>query len=291
MADYQLRELERRWREAPGNESVRQEYAHHLGRLIDAGASQFLPQYVATGEFWIENLTNNAAVLNAEGLPAERDVPVFRFYNVSSRGGLLEVTVRDLLEGRAEYRTQDDWVERTRRRDFGRWVLPDAVEFTDVLGELLVYDSQFKGQSALKSQALKFFEGRLTGDSWPMTSTCVMYNSQAPDEVIHRYGYDGQLPVVLASIMGQAQDIEEDAGLDEPLAAIVGRSARETKHIYTAVTGCPPRLWRASSRPRGGSTARAVVLGRSVGDGRFNINVSNIVGGRALGWSAQNFFP
>ena len=48
---------------------------------------------------WLEDLTNQAARLDAEGLPAERDVPVFGVYGVPHKGQRVNVIVRDLLDG------------------------------------------------------------------------------------------------------------------------------------------------------------------------------------------------
>ncbi|HLC85185.1 MAG TPA: hypothetical protein VJH22_05325, partial [Candidatus Nanoarchaeia archaeon] len=91
-------------------------------------------------------MTNQAARLDAEGLPAERDVPVFGVYGVPHKGQRVNVIVRDLLDGGGSpYRDQLDWLERTQERsdgstgDYGHWKLPCAHALTDTLDLLLGY--------------------------------------------------------------------------------------------------------------------------------------------------------
>ena len=97
--DERLRGLERTQRAVPGDPAGNARYLRELERLIIGGHREALPVYSRAGGVWIEDLTNQHALLDSEGLPVEHGVPVFRFYGVQSRGERLVVTVRDVLEG------------------------------------------------------------------------------------------------------------------------------------------------------------------------------------------------
>ena len=260
---------------------------------------------------WLEDLTNQAARLDAEGLPVERDVPVFGIHGVPHKGGRVSVIVRDLLDGEVSpYREQSDWLECTQERsdgstgDYGRWKLPCAHALTDTLDLLLGYRRpDLAQQEDIRVRALAFFKRRLNDDSWPMMRERVRYEAQSPrgqpqtpDAVFDMYA--GESSIRRVEMVGRSREVREGQD-DQALLALMGKNAADTKRIYDGVTGLLSWFYRLHQRPQQ-QVERALVLGRGVCD-RFDVSASGnvviylvgVVGGSALGWSqsAQNFCP
>ena len=299
--DGRMRALERDGRNDP---ALRAAYRHGLERLLFCGYHHVLPDYVGAGGVWLEDLTNQAARLDAEGLPVERDVPVFGIHGVPHKGGRVSVIVRDLLDGEVSpYREQSDWLECTQERsdgstgDYGRWKLPCAHALTDTLDLLLGYRRpDLAQQEDIRVRALAFFKRRLNDDSWPMMRQRVRYEAQSPrgqpqtpDAVFDMYA--GESSIRRVEMVGRSREVREGQD-DQALLALMGKNAADTKRIYDGVTGLLSWFYRLHQRPQQ-QVERALVLGHYL-DGRFGIGAGGVGSvGRALGWSqsAQNFSP
>ena len=301
--DEQLRDLERAGRNDP---IVQAAFCHKLECLLFGGAHQFLPDYLRTGAVWLEDLTNQAARLESDGLPVERDVPVFGIHGVPHKGGRVSVIVRDLLDGEGSpHRAQLDWLERTQVRsdgsmgNYGRWKLPCAHALPDVLDLLLGYcRPDLARQEDIRVRALAFFKRRLIDNSFPIMRQRVRYEvraprrrPQTPDGVFDVYA--GKSSIHRVEIVGQSQEVHEGQD-DQALFALTGKNSSDTKRIYNAVTGYSTWFYRLHQRPQQPVEERALMIGLNVHN-EFYIGPRGIIishdDGRALGWSqsAQNF--
>ena len=193
--DERLRDMGRRFAAEPGDVSMQGRLRQELYRLVAGGAREYLPPYVQAGGVWIEDLTNQCALLDAEGLPVEKGVPVFRFYGVKSRGKPLVVTVRDLLE-QDLHNQVDYWLPRTRDHVYGNWQMPCAVGLMDTLDFLLGYQPSVPEQCVVRDRALAFFRGRLTYGTRLVTRRRTAYESRGADGVYDVYVGLGSLVFV-----------------------------------------------------------------------------------------------
>ena len=309
MADYRRRGLERAAR--GGDPSVRvralrerlrckgDEQSRGLVHVLDVYVSGrcdealgVLDGVLSQGFVSDAQEVYNVVVPQADGFYLEDGGEVWRFYNVEFEGArwVEELSKVPVVEG---FVTQEQVIPQLRG---GSRRLPSAPRLYNLIGSLYR-----RRESPLLSQRVRVEVCRsgLAGLRWLLTSTAGVYNRKAPgvynrkvpDEVVHDWDPDPSrcgrgVSVVL---VGSHAWVREGSGLEAEMGALFGvRDLVEVKDVFHWFSGgYDPYLWRIDGRPKA-PQKRAVVLGRDVDDDRFGIDVYGlIVGGRALGWSAQ----
>ena len=92
-------------------------------------------------------------------------------------------------------------------------------------------------------------------------SRLVYMPARQKDKVVHGYGYPDPVEETVDLVGPSGLEITTQRNLENEIEALLGtRNCTRVNHVYEALTGKKPTLWRVSSKPKS-KDERALVLG------------------------------
>jgi len=163
--------------------------------------------------------------------------------------------------------TQDDFVKFTLQPAYvqqGLRLAPGPLYHASI-ADVLEYATKATGQQKiLAGKLISLFKKDFNPENLNYMMTCsrlVYMPAGQKDKVVHGYGYPDPVEEVLDFVGPSGLEITDKSNLENEIEALLGaRNCTRVNHVYDALTGKKPTLWRLSSKPTS-KDERALVLG------------------------------